>query len=147
MYIRHELRVYVSRDHWRTNKKGGEQEWVVSHMRLSYETLFTIRRWVTSHINESCLICMSHASHELNMSHTNESCFICDCLAKFSSPFGSFNHFQKSQCEGPNHFKLNDLEVLLTSDSIIRGFSLQNLTIWRSYSPKTLAVHGVSDMG
>ena len=30
--------------------------------------------WVMSHMNESCLIWMSHVSHERVMSHMNESC-------------------------------------------------------------------------
>jgi len=35
-----------------------------------------IHEWVMSHMNESCLIWMSHVSYEWVMSHMNESCLI-----------------------------------------------------------------------
>ena len=38
--------------------------------------MYDLRRWVMSHMNESCLIWMSHVSYEWVMSHMNESCLI-----------------------------------------------------------------------
>ena len=61
----------------RTHERTREYEFM-SHMNESCLIWMShvAYEWVMSHMNESCLIWMSHVSYEWAMSHMNESCLI-----------------------------------------------------------------------